>query len=94
MDFIFDEKTGKSSILIDFQDEEMTALEMNETIRSGELRERILEAAEAMLGTKARQDLESGRIGLVCLDNEPGGGPTAAEQRISDTIASKKEIEQ
>lgn len=71
LDFLFDERTGESRIVIDFQDDSLSTLEINDNIRSGELKERIVELATGMFGPEIGEGVRAGRIPVVCLDDHP-----------------------
>lgn len=88
LDFIFDEKTGESRIVIDFQDDSLSTLEINENIRSGELRERIVELATDMYGPEIAEGVRAGRIPVVCLDEHP-----ELDERRRDGSAAQLETE-
>ena len=95
LDFQFDQITGESRIVIDFHDETMTALEINEAIRSGEIREQVVEMAETILGEDIARRVRLGEIRLVCLDHEPelGPGPDSAIP-LENPVDSRKKIGQ
>ena len=71
IDFIFDERTGESNIIIDFIDESMTALETNEAIQAGEIRDQAAEQAGKLFGTDISRGIRDGKIKLICLDHHP-----------------------
>ena len=75
LDFEFDESSGESYLLIDVQDESMTALELNEAIQSGETRDEVLRLTEELFGSRLAEQVRSGRLPLVCLDDHPAENP-------------------
>jgi hypothetical protein len=80
LDFQFDHVTGESRIVIDFHDESLTALEINEAIQSGALREQAVNLADRVLGSDIANRVRRGEIPLVCLDHEPD--PRKAEEDV------------
>lgn len=71
LDFVFDEKTGTSDIVIDFHDESMNSLEINEGIRDGSLQEELLSVVEDFFGEEIAENVRNKKIGMICLDNQP-----------------------
>lgn len=71
LDFEFNEVTGSSRIVVDFNDDSMTAIEINEAIRSGELLEEVVRQAAEVFGNNVAQQVRDGRMTAVCLDNHP-----------------------
>ncbi len=71
LDFVFDEKTGESRIVVELQDDSMTALELNESIRGGEVREAAIKEITGIFGEEIGKSIRAGKTGLVCQDNEP-----------------------
>ena len=71
LEFMFDEATGESRIVIDVQDDSLTALEMNEEIQSGAMREDIIGRAGALFGPGVERSLRAGTMPLICLDHHP-----------------------
>ncbi len=92
LDFIFDEKTGESNIVIDFNDDSLSAMEINDSIQSGELREKAVELAGKLYGNGVADGIKDGRIKILCLDHHPElqkGGPGIA---ISPETKQKKDL--
>lgn len=71
IDFVFDERTGESDIVIDFVDESMTALETNEAIQAGEIRDQAADQAGKLFGQDISQGIRDGKIKLICRDHHP-----------------------
>ena len=71
LDFVFDQVSGESKIIVDFNDDSMTILEINEAIHDGEIRENIIALTENIFGQQIAYSLRNGNIELVCLDNHP-----------------------
>lgn len=71
LDFMFNERTGATNIVVDFHDQSMTALEINEGIRDGSLRDELLGVVEDFFGDKIADDVRNGKIDMICLDDHP-----------------------
>src|SRR5690606_4533436 len=71
LDFVFDEFTGQSKVVIDVNDDSMTVFELNEAIRDGELREEVTILAGKIFGEETEQSIRDGKTELVCLDDHP-----------------------
>jgi len=93
LDFVFDERTGETKVTIDFLDDSMSALEMNEAVRSGEIREKTLDIVEKVLGSEVAEKVRKGKIELVCLDHNPDRKKPAPGIALPDEIGQKRGIE-
>ncbi|HEY9841437.1 MAG: hypothetical protein ACAI44_13260 [Candidatus Sericytochromatia bacterium] len=71
LDFVFDVNTGQSRLVIDFNDDSLTALEINTMIRDDEVREEVMALAGRIFGEELEQRLRRGELPVVCLDDEP-----------------------
>lgn len=71
LDFEFDETTGATSLTIDFQDASLTSFEINESIKSGEVLEKVIDQARKIFGNDIADKVESGELKAICLDNHP-----------------------
>jgi nanoRNase/pAp phosphatase (c-di-AMP/oligoRNAs hydrolase) len=96
LDFVFNEKTGESKIVIDFNDDSMSALEMNESIRDGQVREDVLNVTESVFGKDIADQARANRIKLVCLDHHPEANKDAPGIALTEesTTSRKTSIEQ
>jgi hypothetical protein len=94
IDLEFDEVTGDSRILVDFNDDSMTALEINESIQSGELLEEVVEQAGAVLGENVAQQIRNGELKAICLDNHPELKNIEQGILINSSESTKQEIKQ
>ncbi|MGM0600273.1 MAG: hypothetical protein ACQETH_10710 [Candidatus Rifleibacteriota bacterium] len=94
IDLEFDEVTGDSRILVDFNDDSMTALEINESIQSGELLEEVVEQAGEVLGENIARQIREGRLKALCLDNHPELKNIEQGILINSSQNTKQEIEQ
>ncbi|WP_372365591.1 hypothetical protein [Candidatus Uabimicrobium sp. HlEnr_7] len=71
LDFVFNERTGATNIVVDFHDQSMTPLEINTGIRDGSLRDELLEVVKDFFGDKIADEVKSGKLDMICLDDEP-----------------------
>lgn len=71
VDLVLDTHTGEARVVVDYVDASMTALELNEAIRDGEVREEVLGAVGRVLGEPVADAIRNGGIELVCLDDHP-----------------------
>ncbi|MDN5279242.1 MAG: hypothetical protein PWR01_3207 [Clostridiales bacterium] len=94
LDFEFNEVTGSSRILVDFHDDSMTAIEINEAIRSGELLEEVVQQASQVFGENVGQQIRDGRLTAICLDNHPEEKGADAGIIINTEVSGKQEIKQ
>lgn len=94
LDFEFNEQTGETRIVVDFNDSSMSSIEINEAIRSGEMLDLVLVEAGRLFGENVAEQVRSGKIAAVCLDNHPelrkGGGAI----KINQDADTRREIEQ
>lgn len=94
LDFIFDEFTGQSKIVLDFNDDSMSILEINQAVMEGEIREEITMLAGKMFGEAIEQSIRNGKIELICLDNHPEereGAKAILQSRLEDVSNNKRE---
>jgi len=94
LDFEFDEVTGESRIVIDLLDDSMSAMEMNQSIRAGEVREEILNVAGKLFGEEVARQAREGKIGLVCLDDHPEMRQGGEGVPVSQDQSRKQDLEQ
>ena len=94
LDFVFDEISGESRITVDVVDDEATTLELNEAIRSGEIREEVLKRAGALFGPEVARQAREGSIGVVCLDHHPELRGGVGGVALPVQTPSKKSIDQ
>lgn len=71
LDFVFDERSGDTRIVVGYEDPDLSTLELNEAIRDGRVRDEIIALAETMFGQDIAGRLRDGRIPLVCTDHHP-----------------------
>ena len=71
LDFEFNETTGSTNLTIDFQDPSLTSFEINESIKSGELLENVIDKAREIFGDDIADKVTSGELKAICLDNHP-----------------------
>ncbi len=94
IDFEFNERTGESRVVIDFVDESMSALEMNEAIRSGDVQNEVADQAATLLGAEVAAGVRNGTIKLVCLDHHPELRRDTPGVALATAEAQKKVIKQ
>jgi hypothetical protein len=71
LDLIFDEKTGDTSIDVEVVDDSLSVLEFNEEIRNGNILNKVLEKITEVFGPQVADQVRSGKIQAICLDNHP-----------------------
>ncbi|RCK81653.1 MAG: hypothetical protein OZSIB_0787 [Candidatus Ozemobacter sibiricus] len=93
LDFSFDQRTGETKIVVDYEDPELSTLELNEAIRSGEIRDEVIALAGRMFGDDVAGRLRDGRIPLVCLDHHPElrEQPTAVAQSQTEAAPRRQD---
>ncbi len=94
IDLEFDEKSGDTRLVVDFQDDSMTAIEINESIRSGEMLEEVLKQAGLLLGEDVANQVRSGKLPAICLDHHPELRNSKAGILINQGEQQKQGIEQ
>lgn len=94
IDFEFNEITGSSRILVDFNDDSMTAIEINEAIKSGEMLEEVVQKASQVFGDNVAQQIRDGRMAAVCLDNHPELKSSEGGILINSSETTKQELKQ
>ncbi|MFZ2958271.1 MAG: hypothetical protein WA705_15385 [Candidatus Ozemobacteraceae bacterium] len=94
LDFVFDEVSGESRITVDVVDDEATTLELNEAIRSGEIREEVLKRTDALFGPEVARQARAGIIGVVCLDHHPELRAGMGGVAVPTGTPAKKSIDQ
>jgi len=94
IDFEFNESTGESRITVDFNDDSMSAIEINDAIRSGELLEEVIKQASAIFGNNVADQVRSGKIAAVCLDHHPELKSSGTGIMINQTSENKQELKQ
>jgi hypothetical protein len=94
LDFVYDETLGRAQIRIDVGDESLTALELNESIRSGEMRDQVIDLAEQVFGAATAAQVRAGQIDLVCLDHQQGTGPDRDAPGVAATAPVRQKLDQ
>lgn len=94
IDFEFNQSTGETRIVIDFNDDSMSAVEINEAIRSGELLEEVLKKSSELFGDSVAQQVRDGKIAAVCLDNHPELRKEGAGIQINQQTEQRQELKQ
>lgn len=94
LDFEFNEKTGTTRIVVDFNDPSMSNIEINDAIRSGELLDEILKEAGKLFGDNVANRVRNGEIAAVCLDHHPELRKDDGAIQINQQIETKREIKQ
>lgn len=94
IDFEFNEVTGATRIVVDFNDDSMSAVEINDAIRSGELLEDVLKEAARIFGDDVAQQVRSGQIAAVCLDHHPELRSSDSGILINTPTEQKQELKQ
>ncbi len=94
LDFEFNEVTGNSRIVVDFNDDSMTQVEINESIRSGELLEEVVKQAAGLFGENVAQQIRNGNLTAICLDNHPELKDSAEGILLNSDQNSPQEIKQ
>ena len=90
----FNELTGESRIIVDFNDNSMSAFEINESISNGEMLDEILEKAAVIFGKQIAQDVRDGKIEAICLDNHPELRNNDTDILINTETDTRQKIEQ
>jgi hypothetical protein len=72
----------------------MTAVEINEAIKSGELLDEVIEQAAAVFGENVADQIRDGRLTAICLDNHPELKDESSGILINSEVAGKQKIEQ
>lgn len=94
LDFEFNEVTGTSRIVVDFNDDSMTAVEINEAIKSGELLEEVVRQAADVFGENVAQQVRAGNLKAICLDHHPELKNADAGILINTGQTAKQELKQ
>ena len=94
IDFEFNEKTGSTRIVVDFNDPSMSNVEINDAIRSGELLEEVLKETGRVFGNNVASRVRNGEIAAVCLDHHPELRKDEGGIKINQEIETKREIKQ
>ena len=94
LDLEFNEKTGASRILVDFEDSSMTNIEINEAIRSGEMLDEVIDQVAKVLGENIASQVRNGSLEAVCLDNHPELKDSQAGILINSEEVINREIKQ
>ena len=88
VDLLFDEATGEMRVVVDYNDPSLTALDLNEAIRDGEVRQEVIGAVRDVFGPALADSVASGDTELVCLDDHPELREGASAQQ---TVAEQQE---
>ncbi|MBF0406378.1 MAG: hypothetical protein HQM10_03410 [Candidatus Riflebacteria bacterium] len=94
IDFEFNEVTGATRILVDFNDDSMSSVEINDAIRSGELLEEVLKQTAGVFGNTIAEQVRSGKIAAVCLDHHPELRSNESGILINAQTQQKRELKQ
>lgn len=94
LDFEFDENTGATSLTIDFQDASLTSFEINESIRSGEILEKVIDQARTIFGDDIADKVANGELKAICLDNNPELKCNDGGILINSTSEQREKLEQ
>lgn len=94
LDFEFNEQSGETRIVVDFNDPSMSNVEINEAIRSGELLDLVLLEAGRLFGENVAGQVRDGKIAAVCLDHHPELRQGAAAIQINQQTGTKRELKQ
>ncbi len=94
IDFEFNQNSGETRIVIDFNDNSMSAIEINEAVKSGELLEEVLRKAAELFGDDVAQQVRDGKVAAVCLDNHPELRKQGAGIQINQQTEQKQELKQ
>lgn len=94
LDFEFNEVTGETRIVVDFNDDSMSNIEINEAIRNGEMLESVILEAGKVFGEQVAARVRSGEIAAVCLDHHPELRSSDGGVLISQDVQVKKDIRQ
>lgn len=94
LDFEFNEATGETRIAVDFNDNSMSNIEINEAIRSGEMLDSVILEVGKLFGQQIADRVKSGEIAAVCLDHHPELRSNAGGILINQDVVVKQEIKQ
>lgn len=96
LDLEFNEVTGTSRILIHFNDDSMSNFELNQAVKDGTVMNEILEKTAEIFGKKIAEDVRTGKIKSVCLDEHPElrTDEEGIEIQVSESINIKQELKQ
>ncbi|MDD3147276.1 MAG: hypothetical protein PHD82_08245 [Candidatus Riflebacteria bacterium] len=94
LDFEFNEKTGATRIVVDFNDPSMSTIEINEAIRNGEILEEVLKETGRLFGDNVASRVRNGEIAAVCLDHHPELRKDDGGIQINQEITTKREVKQ
>ena len=94
LDFVFDERTGESRIVVGYEDPELTTLELNEAIRGGQVRDEVIALAGSVFGADVGGRLRDGKIPVVCTDHHPEFLDPGDAPAISQADAATKREDQ
>ena len=94
LDFEFNELTGATNLTVDFQDSSLTTFEINESIKSGEMLEKIIEESRKIFGDEVADKVTSGELKAICLDNHPELKDSCSGILINSEVSNKEKISQ
>ncbi len=94
IDFEFNQTTGATRIIVDFNDPSMSSIEINEAIRNGELLEDVLKETGRLFGDNVADQVRKGEIAAVCLDHHPELRKNEGELIINQQQETRREIKQ
>ncbi len=94
IDFEYNEASGRSSIVVDFNDDSMTNVEINEAVRSGEILEEVIAQTAVIFGEEVAQQVRDGRLQAICLDHHPELKESDAGILLNQEAVRKQEIKQ
>ncbi len=94
IDFEYNEATGLSSIVVDFNDDSMTNVEINEAVRSGEVLEEAIKQAALIFGDDVAQQVRDGRLQAICLDHHPELKSSESGILLNQEAVTKQELKQ
>jgi hypothetical protein len=94
IDFEYNEVSGRSSIVVDFNDDGLTNIEINEAIRSGEILEEVIKKTAEIFGEEVAQQVRDGRLEAICLDNHPELKNADTGILLNEEAVQKQEVKQ
>jgi len=94
IDFEYNEASGRSSIVVDFNDDSMTNIEINEAVRSGEILDEVIKQAALVFGEEVAQQIRDGRLEAICLDHHPELKRSEGGVLLNEEAVRKQEIKQ
>lgn len=94
IDFEYNETTGLSSIVVDFNDDSMTNVEINEAVRSGEVLEEVIRQSGLIFGDDIAEQIRDGRLPAICLDHHPELKSNDSGILINQEAVKKQELKQ